>query len=104
MLMSPTSGTLGRWLLLAAVRPSLSPLRAEPTDADFLAAREAFLASDAAALDRIAPRANGHLLEPYVAYWQLRLKLDEATPERVRSFLERNDRHAAGRHACAENG
>ncbi|HEX3136461.1 MAG TPA: hypothetical protein VHT22_02550, partial [Casimicrobiaceae bacterium] len=91
MLTSPTRGTALRCLAFIAAGVFAVALRAEPTDADFLAARAAFLAGDAATLDRIAPRANGHMLEPYVAYWQLRLKLDEATPERVRSFLERND-------------
>jgi soluble lytic murein transglycosylase len=91
MLMWPAPGTALRCLAFIAAGVFAVALRAEPTDADFLAAREAFLVSDAAALDRIAPRAKGHVLEAYVAYWQLRLKLDEATPERVRSFLERND-------------
>jgi soluble lytic murein transglycosylase len=64
---------------------------AEPTDADFAAARDAFRAGDVAKLDRVAPRLQGHLLESYVAYWQLRLQLDAADPERVQAFLERND-------------
>ena len=59
--------------------------RAEPTDADFVIARDAFHAGDATRLDRIAPRLKGHLLESYVEYWQLRLKLDDADPERVGS-------------------
>src|SRR5678815_2901925 len=91
MHMSPIAGRVLRALVFVAVGVFTVAVRAEPTDADLLAAREAFLAGDAAALDRSAPRAKGHILEPYVAYWQLRLKLDEATPERVRSFLERND-------------
>src|SRR2546430_918258 len=65
--------------------------RAEPNDADFVIARDAFRANDAARLDRIAPRLKGHLLESYVEYWQLRLKLDDADPERVRSFLIRRE-------------
>src|SRR5256886_4351283 len=65
--------------------------RAEPTDADFAIARDAFRANDAARLDRIAPRLKGHLLESYVEYWQLRLQLDDADPERVRSFLIRRE-------------
>ena len=60
---------------------------AQPTDADFAVARDAFHAGDAARLERIAPRLKGHLLESYVEYWQLRLKLDDADPDRVRSFL-----------------
>ena len=64
--------------------------QAQPSDADFAAARDAFRAGDAARLDRIAPRLKGHLLEPYVEYWQIRLRIDDAASERVREFLERN--------------
>jgi peptidoglycan lytic transglycosylase len=62
---------------------------AQPSDADFAAARDAYRAGDAARLERIAPRLAGYLLEPYVTYWRLRLKLDEADPAAVRAFLER---------------
>src|SRR5450755_2565009 len=64
---------------------------AEPADADLVLARDAFHAGDSTRLDRIAPRLKGHLLESYVEYWQLRLKLDDADPERVRSFLTRRE-------------
>jgi soluble lytic murein transglycosylase len=63
--------------------------RAQPTDADFVAARDAYRAGDSARLERVAPRLKGHLLEPYVAYWQLKLKLDDADPAAVRSFFDR---------------
>ena len=89
MLMSSMLRPLVRLLVFSAVAAIAIAVRAEPTDADFLAAREAFLANDAAALDRIAPRVNGHLLESYVGYWQLHLKIDEASPEAMRSFLDR---------------
>src|SRR2546426_3918377 len=62
---------------------------AQPTDADFVAARDAYRAGDSARLERVAPRLKDHLLEPYVAYWQLKLKLDDADPTAVRSFLDR---------------
>jgi soluble lytic murein transglycosylase len=64
--------------------------QAQTTDADFLVARDAFRAGDAARLDRVSPRLQGHLLEQYVTYWQIKLRLDDADPERVRSFLIRN--------------
>src|SRR5438445_595269 len=64
--------------------------QAQGSDTDFIAARDAFLAGDAARLEKIAPRLKGHLLEAYVAYWQLKLRLDEADPDRVRAFLARN--------------
>ena len=41
--------------------------------------------------ERVAPRLKGHLLESYVEYWQLRLKLDDADPDRVQSFLARRE-------------
>jgi len=59
-------------------------------DEDFLAAREAFQSNNAARLETHARRLQGHLLEPYVAYWQLSLKLKEASPEEVRGFLAAN--------------
>ena len=81
-------------LIVLAMALSLAPVhgaRAEPTDADFAMARDAFHAGDAAKLDKIAPRLKGHLLESYVEYWQLRLKLDDDDPDRVRSFLARRE-------------
>jgi len=81
-------------LIVLAMALSLAPVhgaRAEPTDADFAMARDAFHAGDAAKLEKIAPRLKGHLLESYVEYWQLRLKLDDADPDRVRSFLARRE-------------
>jgi len=65
--------------------------QAQPTDADFAAARDAYRAGDATRLEQIAPRLKGHLLEAYAEYWRLRLKLDDAEPAAVRAFL---DRHA----------
>ena len=41
---------------------------------DFLAAREAFRAGDVIKLERYAKPLNDYVLEPYVAYWRLRLK------------------------------
>jgi soluble lytic murein transglycosylase len=73
------------WLLLAAATAQGAAL-----DEDFLAAHEAFQSNNAARLETHARRLQGHLLEPYVAYWQLSLKLEEALPEEVRGFLAAN--------------
>ena len=84
------------WLLLAACVATAATVtqpgaaRAEPTDADFVAARDAFRAGDAARLERVAPRLKGYLLEPYVEYWQLKLRIDQADPAAIRAFLARN--------------
>jgi soluble lytic murein transglycosylase len=65
--------------------------RADPTDADLTLARDAFRVGNAARLDSIAARLKGHLLEPYVEYWQIRLRLDDADPSRVRGFIARRE-------------
>jgi soluble lytic murein transglycosylase len=54
---------------------------------DFVAAREAFRAGDARKLDLYARRLDNYILRPYVAYYQLRLRLDEASPAEVRRFM-----------------
>ena len=40
-------------------------------------------------LERQAKLLSGYVLEPYLAYWRLRLRLDEATPGEVQALLER---------------
>ena len=62
---------------------------AQGADADIVAAKSAFDRGDRARLDAIAPRAKGHVLEPYVAYWRLKLGIDTAEPDVVRAFVAR---------------
>ena len=63
--------------------------RGEPSDHDFLAARTAFERGDRAKLNALAGAFTGHLLEPYIAYWQLKLRLDTAAGDEVRGYWER---------------
>ncbi len=58
-------------------------------DADFLAARTAYLAGNAGKLDSYAKRLKKSPLEVYVSYYQLRLKLETAAPDTVQAFLAR---------------
>ena len=60
-------------------------------DADFLAARDAFRAGDAVRFDRIAARLKNSPLEPYLAYYQLRMHLDTADAATIQAFLARPD-------------
>ena len=71
----------------AVVVPALAHAQ---SDADFLAAKAAFERNDARRLAALAPSFAGHLLEPYVAYWQIRLSLDTVDPSVVRSYLSRH--------------
>jgi soluble lytic murein transglycosylase len=59
------------------------------SDADFQTARAAFDRGDRARLDALAPKLASHILQPYVAYWQLKLRLDSADDDEVRAFLAR---------------
>src|SRR5437762_4788082 len=63
---------------------------AQQADHDFLIARDAFKAGDAFKLDRLAPALDSHRLAPYVRYWQLKLRIDDADPDAVRRFLTEN--------------
>ncbi len=66
-----------------------SSLASANQDTDFLAARDAFRAGNAKKLDAFAVRLKKTPLEVYVSYYQLRLKLDTATPDTVKAFLAR---------------
>ena len=81
---------MGRWVFawLAALLAAVAGLaHGAPLDDEFLAAREAYRAGSATKLDAQARRFRGHLLEPYLAYWQLSLRLEQASAEDVRGFM-----------------
>lgn len=59
-------------------------------DLAVLTARDAFRAGDLAKLNRAAMSTGGHVLEPWVGYWQLRLRLDERRPDEILAYLDRN--------------
>ncbi|HKW36311.1 MAG TPA: transglycosylase SLT domain-containing protein [Burkholderiales bacterium] len=75
-------------LLAAAGQPFAAKL--DPQDAAMLAARDAFESGSRARLAQLAPQLAGHVLAPYVDYWQLFPKLPAARAEEVRDFLSRN--------------
>jgi len=65
---------------------------------DFLAARDAYVVGNIIRLDEYAKRLQGYILEPYVDYWQLRARLEAATPDTVQAFMLRyNDTLLADR-------
>lgn len=74
-----------RLLLLGAL--ILPTIAGAASEHDFLAARDAFRAGDGRKVDFYARRLNGYILEPYVAYFQLRLRLQDAEPAEVRRFI-----------------
>nr|WP_243457712.1 lytic transglycosylase domain-containing protein [Ottowia testudinis] len=52
--------------------------------------REAFRRGDKARLTALLPLARGHALEPWAAYWELKARLEEASPLEVQDFLARH--------------
>jgi len=74
-------------VILAALWPAAASHA--QSDTDFLAAKAAFDRGDRAKLATVAPKLSNHVLAPYVAYWQLKLGLDDASPTAVRAYLDR---------------
>lgn len=68
---------------------TLPAIAAAGQDEDFLAARDAFRTGNAARLDQIAARFKKSPLEPYLAYYQLRLGLETADTATIQAFLAR---------------
>ncbi|MCK7497890.1 MAG: hypothetical protein MZW92_49460 [Comamonadaceae bacterium] len=53
-----------------------------------LAARDAFRAGDGAKLARSVAAARGHVLEPYVQYWNVSLRMGQTPRSEVAAFLQ----------------
>jgi soluble lytic murein transglycosylase len=51
--------------------------------------KQAFQRGDKARLSALLPQARGHALEPWAAYWELKARLQEASPQEVQDFLSR---------------
>ena len=75
---------LAAFALVAAAQTSFAQ-----SDADFLSAKAAFEKGDRVKFAQIAPRLSGHVLQPYVEYWRLKLSIDDASPEAVHDYLGR---------------
>ena len=52
-----------------------------------LEAHNAWRQGNRARLGQLLPQVQGHALEPWVAYWELRTRLDTATPQEVQDFF-----------------
>jgi soluble lytic murein transglycosylase len=69
---------------------SAPPTRpADAADAVFIDMSQAFQRGDRKKLAALLPQAKGHLLEPWAAFWELRVRLGDASDTEVKSFLQR---------------
>jgi soluble lytic murein transglycosylase len=86
----PTFARLTQAVFVAALAALGTALPAlAQSDADFIAARMAFDKGDRVKLAAVAGTLSGHVLAPYVAYWQLKLGLEDASPQAIWSYLDR---------------
>jgi len=59
-------------------------------DDAFMKARDAARSGDSRQLEQIATKFQGHLLEPYVQYWRLKMRLESRDPVEIRAWLAAN--------------
>ncbi|MFZ9528123.1 MAG: transglycosylase SLT domain-containing protein [Burkholderiales bacterium] len=72
------------------LQPAQAVAQSAALDDAFLAARDAARIGDSKKLDQIAPRFQGHLLEPYVQYWRLRIRFEARDAEEIRRYINTN--------------
>ena len=58
-------------------------------DSTILDMNQAFKRGDRKRLTALLPQVRGHVLEPWAAYWELRVRLDELTEQDLQSFSSR---------------
>ena len=75
-------------LILSLMSPAVGQTNA-PNKADevILDMSQAFKKNDKGQLTRLLPRAKGHTLEPWAAYWELWVRLDQASDSEIQQFL-----------------
>jgi soluble lytic murein transglycosylase len=61
----------------------------QPRDDVILEMQKAFVAGNKARLAQLLPLAQGHALEPWGAYWDLRSRLDTASAAEIQQFFAR---------------
>ena len=80
-------------LAMASMGVGASTQKTSAADDALLRAYDAFRAGDAMKLQKAAAKLNDHVLAPWLEYWRLRLRLEDAALDsEVRVFLERNAR------------
>jgi soluble lytic murein transglycosylase len=76
--------------ILASIAALLATAaQAQPRDDVILEMQQAFRQANRAKLAQLLPSARGHALEPWAAYWELKARLDTATPQEVQDFFTR---------------
>lgn len=69
--------------------PTWAQNNASRADEVLVEMHKAFRRGDKTRLSQLLPQAQGHALEPWAAYWELKARLDEASAREVQDFLAR---------------
>jgi peptidoglycan lytic transglycosylase len=77
-----------RFLNIALACGALAAGIAHGDDAAVLGAYDAFSAGDPDRLERYAKTLKGDVLEPWVDYWRLKLRIEDAEPADIERYLE----------------
>ena len=86
------SATLSAALCTALVAPAAAQntsAGAAAGDSLILEMNQAFRRGDKTRLTQLLPQTRGHALEPWAAYWELKARLDQASPQEVQGFMAR---------------
>ena len=83
--------SLGAFVLIFSLSSPAFGQSAAQNKADdvILEMNQAFKKNDKAQLSRLLPKAKGHIMEPWAAYWELRVRLDQASTADIQEFLTR---------------
>lgn len=87
-----TSIALAGCLALSASVPAYAQSKGNvvaQADEAILEMNQAFRKGDTRRLTALLPQVRGHVLEPWGAYWELRARLDTASPGEIQEFLSR---------------
>ncbi len=75
-------------LIFSFMSPALGQTNVQnKADDVILEMNQAFKKNDKNQLSRLLPRAKGHALESWAAYWELRVRLDQASDAEIQQFL-----------------
>ncbi len=75
--------------LVVLVQPLAACAQNQRGDEVMIEMGQAFKRSDKARLSALLPQARGHALEAQAAYWELKARLEEASPQEVQDMMAR---------------
>ena len=78
-----------RTILASLAVALLGCAQAQPRDEVLLQMQDAFRQGNKPRLAQLLPLAQGHVLEPWAAYWELRARLDTAGAQEIQQFFTR---------------